>query len=133
MPDPCAFVRLKVIHDHDLPCLQCGDQNMFDIQLEGRCSSRPLQNHGCPHALKRERSNKGGILANDSRGTLPLARSPFGARAYKGVKAMFEPHSSMNTSASVASFLVSSRQVARSSSLRSVAAKDFFFVSILAA
>ena len=67
------------------------------------------------------------------RGTLPLARSPFGARAYKGVKAMFEPHSSMNTSASVGSFLVSSRQAARSSSLRSVAPNDFFFASSPAA
>ena len=63
------------------------------------------------------------------RGTLPLARSPFGARAYKGVKAMLEPHSSMKTSDSVGSLLAFARQVARSSSLRSVAPSDFFFAS----
>src|SRR6266566_9645961 len=43
------------------------------------------------------------------RGTLPLARSPFGARAYRGAKAMLEPHSSRNTNASVGSLLAFSR------------------------
>jgi len=60
------------------------------------------------------------------RGTLALARSPLGARAYKGVNAMLEPHSSINTKASVGSLPVFSRHVARSSSLRSLAANDFF-------
>jgi len=60
------------------------------------------------------------------RGTLPLARSPFGARVYKDVKAMLEPLSSINTSDSLGSLLVFARQVARSSSLRSVALSDFF-------
>jgi hypothetical protein len=67
------------------------------------------------------------------RGTLPLARSPFGARAYKGVKAMLEPLSSINTSDSLGSLLVFARHVARSSSLRSVALSDFFFASSPAA
>ena len=67
------------------------------------------------------------------RGPLPLAHSPFGARAYRGVKAMLEPHSSRNTNDSVGSLLAFSRQVARSCSLRSVAPNDFFFASSPAA
>ena len=63
------------------------------------------------------------------RGTLPLARSPLGARAYRGVSARLEPHSSINTRWSVGSWLAFSRQAARSSSLRSVAPIDFFFAS----
>ena len=54
---------------------------------------------------------------------------PFGARAYKRVKAMLEPHLSTKTNCSPASLLASLRQAARSSSLRSVAPSDFFFVS----
>ncbi len=42
---------------------------------------------------------------------------------------MLEPHSSMKTSDSVGSLLAFARQVARSSSLRSVAPSDFFFAS----
>jgi hypothetical protein len=67
------------------------------------------------------------------RGTLALARSPLGARAYKGVKAMFEPHSSIKTNVSVGSLLAFSRQAARSYSSRSVDPSDFFFVSSRAA
>ena len=67
------------------------------------------------------------------RGTFALARSPFGARAYSGVKAMLEPHSSIKTNASAGNWLACSRQAARSSSLRSVAPTDFFFASSPAA
>jgi hypothetical protein len=63
------------------------------------------------------------------RGTCPLARSPLRARAYRGVHAMLEPHSSRKTRSSVGSWLAFSLQVVRSSSLRSVAPMDFFFVS----
>jgi hypothetical protein len=60
------------------------------------------------------------------RGTLPLARSPYCARADIGVKAMLEPLSSINTSDSLGSLLAFARQVICSSSLRSVALSDFF-------
>ena len=75
----------------------------------------------------RERAAMSVIFLPQLRGTLPLARSPFGARAYKGVKAMLDPHSSITTSDSVGSLLAFARQAARSSSLRSVAPSDFFF------
>src|SRR5260370_7890008 len=63
------------------------------------------------------------------RGTVPLARSPFGARAYRGVRAILEPVSSIKTKASVGRLQAFSRHAARSSSFRSVALIDFFFVS----
>ena len=74
----------------------------------------------------RERAAMSVVFLPRLRGTLPLARSPFGARAYKGVKAMLDPHSSITTSDSVGSLLAFARQIARSSSLRSVAPSDFF-------
>jgi hypothetical protein len=77
----------------------------------------------------RERAAISVVFLPRLRGTVPLARSPLGARAYKGVKAMLEPVSSRKTKASVGSLFAFSRQTARSSSLRSVAPMDFFFVS----
>jgi len=77
----------------------------------------------------RERAAISVVFFPRLRGTFPLARSPFGARAYRGVKAILEPHSSMKTSDSAGSLLAFSRQAARSSSLRSVAPIDFFFAS----
>src|SRR5260370_41618926 len=75
---------------------------------------------------ERERAAMSVVFLPRLRGTLPLARSPLGARAYRGVSAMFEPHSSMKTNDSVGSWLAFSRQAARSSSFRSDAPNDFF-------
>src|SRR5438128_6687885 len=60
---PVRFCALKVIHDHDLPCLQRGSQNLFDIHLKGCGVRRSFQDHGRSHAFKGKRSNEGGILA----------------------------------------------------------------------
>ncbi len=74
----------------------------------------------------RERAAMRVVFLPRLRGTFPLARSPFGARAYMGVKAILEPHSSIKTNDSVGSWFAFSRQAARSSSFRSVAPNDFF-------
>src|SRR5260221_5383295 len=63
------------------------------------------------------------------RGTLPVARSPLGARAKKGVRAIFEHHSSTKTNCCAGSGLTAALQVARSSSLRSEAPSVFFCAS----
>ena len=62
-PDPCAFVDLEVIHDHDLPGMEAGNQNVFDIQFKGCGVRRSFQDEGRSPAFKGERSNQRDILA----------------------------------------------------------------------
>ena len=61
------------------------------------------------------------ILARLLRGIALYARLPFGDRAWRRVKAMFEPHSSMKTNFPASSDWACSRQAARSSSFCSLA------------
>ncbi len=65
-------------------------------------------------------------------GALPCARSPFGARPWRGAKAMFVEDSSTNTSRLGSTPLIRSRKALRASSSRSVAASVFFYMSIRA-
>jgi hypothetical protein len=62
------------------------------------------------------------------RGALPCERTPLGARAYRGVSPILEPHSSITTSLQASSCLSCSRQAARASSLRSEAREPSFFL-----
>src|SRR6516165_12139863 len=60
------------------------------------------------------------------RGIVPFARFPLGARAYKRVRAMFEPHSSRKTKMLLSRFFTSSLHRIRSSSFLSFASSVFF-------
>ena len=58
--------------------------------------------------------------------TEPYTRFPLGARAYSGVRPMWEPHASMTTSLRASRCMRCSLHAARASSLRSVVPSVFF-------
>jgi hypothetical protein len=119
-------VRLEIVHDDDLPSMETGNQKLFDIQLKGCGVGRTDPGIRAAPMLSRERAAMSVVSLPRLRGTLALARFPLGARAYRGVKAILKPHSSMKTSNSVEIWLAFARQTARSSLLRSIATSDFF-------
>jgi hypothetical protein len=87
----------QVIHHDDVPRLQTWGEKLFHLDFKGSRIGRSFQDHGSSHALERERGDQGRIRGPRLRGMLPVARSPFGARAEIGVSAMLEPHSSTKT------------------------------------
>ena len=117
---------LEIVRDHDLPSMETGSQNLFDIQLKGCGVGRSDLGISAAPMPSRERAAMSVVFLPRLRGTLPLARFPLGARADIRGKAILEPHSSMKTSDSVGSLLAFARHAARSFSLRSIAASDFF-------
>lgn len=58
---------LKAVHDYDLPGMETGSQNLFDIQLKGCCVGRSFQDQRDSHAFQRKGGDEGSILA-------PIAR-----------------------------------------------------------
>jgi len=58
---------LEVIHDHNLPSMEAGSQNLFDIQFKGCGVRRSFQDEGRAHTFQRKGGDEGGILA-------PIAR-----------------------------------------------------------
>ncbi len=68
----------QVVHHDNLSRVQTRCQELFDIEFKGSTISRPLQDHGRSHALKRERCDECRILAT-------IARHPAcGALAFRG-------------------------------------------------
>jgi hypothetical protein len=114
--DPYAFVCLEVVHDHDLPGMELGAITCSTYSAIGCGVGRPDLGIKAAPMPSRESEAMSVMCLPRLRGTLPLARSPFGARAYKGVKAMLEPLSAIHTSDSLGSLLAFARQVAHSSS-----------------
>ncbi len=59
-------VDREVIQDHDLPWVQAGCQDLFDVDLKSGAISRSIQHKRWPHASKRQRGEKphdGAIIA----------------------------------------------------------------------
>src|SRR5258708_31831048 len=75
----------------------------------------------------RERAARRVKLARRLLGIVLYARFALGDRAYRRVKAMLEPHSSIKTSLLASNVWACSRQAARSSSFCSHARNVFFF------
>jgi hypothetical protein len=51
-PDPRAFVCPEVVHDYDLPGMEAGSQNLFDIQFKGCGIGRSFQDQRGSHTWK---------------------------------------------------------------------------------
>jgi len=76
--DPDSRVCLEVVHDHNLPCVEAGSQDLFDIQFKSGRVGRSFQNQRGSHTFKREGGDQRRILSAIARylssGPFPLRR-----------------------------------------------------------
>ena len=47
-------MRAKIIHDHDVAWLECWNENLFDIALEGLAVDRPVDQPWCIEPRQRK-------------------------------------------------------------------------------
>jgi len=87
----------QVVHHHDLSRMQTGEQELFHVGFKGSGIGRSDPGIMAAPMPSSESEAISVVCLPRLRGTLPVARAPFGARAERGVSAIFEPHSSTKT------------------------------------
>ena len=55
---PLAFMAWQVVHDHDIALAQFGQENFFDVSLEGEAVDRPIDHERRDEAAERQRAHE---------------------------------------------------------------------------
>lgn len=64
---PRSFVCAQIVHDHDLPRCQTGQQDLLEVDLKGSRIGRAFQKHGGSQAFHGQRREQGRVLATVAR------------------------------------------------------------------